>query len=242
MRNAVVTGASRGIGRAIAMELAERGYFVLVNFNKSRKQAFQVVEEIKNKGGRAIAMQADVSSYTEVKDMLSDFCEKYGAIHGLVLNAGIYIRKDFKTMSLEDWNRTIAVNLTGAFNVVKAAESCMASGSSIVFIASQLAFRGSKSSVAYGASKAGVLGLMRSLALQLASQGIRVNAISPGTIDTDIIASYTEKQRKDREREIPLGRIGTPEDVAKAVYFLLSEDASYITGANLDVNGGLYIH
>jgi len=172
--------------------------------------------------------------------MIDYFCGKYGEIHGLVINAGIYIRKNIKEMSLEDWKNTIEVNLNGAMYPVKAALKSMKKGS-IVFISSQLAFKGSKSSAAYSASKAGILGLMRSLSLQLAPE-IRVNAVAPGTIDTDIIANYTSEMRRERERQIPLGRIGKPEDIADVVSFLLSEDSRYITGATIDVNGGLYIH
>ena len=178
--------------------------------------------------------------YPEVEKMIDYFCGKYGEINGLVLNAGIYIRKNIKEMSLEDWKNTIDVNLNGAMYPVKAALNCMKKGS-IVFISSQLAFKGSKSSAAYSASKAGVLGLMRALSLQLAPE-IRVNAVAPGTIDTDIIANYTPEMRRERERQIPLGRIGKPEDIADVVSFLLSEDSRYITGATIDVNGGLYIH
>ena len=237
MKNVVVTGASRGIGRAIAIELGKRGYRVLVNYNESREKAEKIGKMI----GEAVPMKADVSKYEEVEKMIGDFCEKYGKIYALILNAGIYIRKNVEEMSVDDWKKTIDVNLSGAFYPVKAALPCMEEGGRIVFISSQLAFKGSKSSVAYGASKAGVLGLMRSLAIQLAPK-IRVNAISPGTIDTDIIKNYTPGQREKRAREIPLGRIGRPEDVAGAVAFLLSEEADYITGANIDVNGGLYIH
>ncbi|NPA75238.1 MAG: SDR family oxidoreductase [Euryarchaeota archaeon] len=241
MKNVVVTGASRGIGRAIAIELGNAGYRVLVNFFKSKDMAKEVVSAIKGMGGEAVAMKADVADYGEVKSMISEFCESYGAIYGLVLNAGIYIRKPVNAMTLEDWDRTVKVNLYGAMYPVKASLSYLENGASIVFISSQLAFRGSTSSVAYSASKAGVLGLMRSLALQLAP-AVRVNAVSPGTIDTDIISGYSEEERIARERNIPLQRIGLPEEVAHAVKFLISDESSYITGANIDVNGGLYIH
>jgi len=239
MRNVIVTGASRGIGRAIAIELAKRGYRVAINYASSQDKALEVLERIKKIGGEAEVYRADVSSYSQVEDMVSKFYRKYGKIYGLVANAGIYIRRDIRDMSLEDWHRTMEVNLNGAFYLVKAALPYMEKGS-IVFVSSQLAFKGSPSSVAYSASKAGMLGLMRSLALQLAPH-IRVNAVAPGTIDTEMIANYTPERRKRRENEIPLGRIGKPEEVARAVAFLLDDESSYITGATLDVNGGLYI-
>ncbi len=241
MKNAVVTGASRGIGRAVAIELARSGFRVLVNYYLSEVEARKTLELIERDGGSAILARADVSNYEAMQNMISGFCEKYGSIDALVLNAGIYIRRVVKDMSVEDWDRTMAVNLNGAFYPVFAALDYLADEASIVFIASQLAFRGSTSSVAYGASKAGILGLMRSLALQLAPK-VRVNAVSPGTIDTDIISSYTPEMRIAKEKSIPLGRIGTPQEVAKVVKFLVSEEASYITGANMDVNGGVFIH
>ncbi len=240
MKNVLVTGASRGIGRAIALRLARDGHRVLLNYNRSTEHAKETRDLILDNNGYADMFKANVASWREVQDMVSYFCGKYENIFGLVLNAGIYIRKNINDMSIEEWQETINVNLNGAMYPVKAALNCMPEGS-IVFISSQLAFRGSKSSAAYGASKAGVLGLMRSLAIQLAPN-IRVNAIAPGTIDTDIIASYTPEQRLKRAQEIPLARIGKPDDVAAAVSFLLSHDSRYITGATIDVNGGLYIH
>lgn len=240
MKNVVVTGASRGIGRAIALELGKRGYRVLVNYNKSEECALQVVNHINSETkGKAIAYRANVSSFEEIKNMVEDFASNFGPIYGLVANAGIYIRKRVYEMSIEDWQKTMDVNLNGPFYLVKAALPHMPSGS-IVFVSSQLAFKGSSSSVAYGASKAGVLGLMHSLALQLAPK-IRVNAVAPGTIATDMISNYTPEQLEERERAIPLNRIGKPEEVAKVVTFLIGEDSSYITGATLDVNGGLYM-
>ncbi len=242
MKNVIVTGASRGIGKAIAIELARRGYRVALNYKNSEKEAEAIMEKINNSEifkGEAYIYKADVSKYDEVKKMVDNFAGKFGKIYGLVANAGIYIRKDIWEMSIEDWHRTMDVNLSGAFYLVKASLPYISQGS-IVFISSQLAFKGSPSSVAYSASKAGILGLMRSLALQLAPN-IRVNAVAPGTIDTDMIANYTPDKRKKRENEIPLKRIGKPEDVAHVVSFLLSEESSYITGATLDVNGGLYI-
>ncbi len=240
MKNVLVTGGSRGIGRAIAIRLGKEGYRIGIVYRKSEKSAREVAGEIAREGGIAVLYRADVSKYDEVKNVADNFCKKFGEIHGLILNAGIYIRKDVYHMSIEDWDETIKVNLYGSFYPVFATLKCMKKGS-IVFISSQLAFKGSKSSIAYSASKAGILGLMRSLAIQLAPN-IRVNAIAPGTVDTDIIKDYTLEQRKKREKEIPLGRIAKPEEIASVVSFLLSEDASYITGANIDVNGGLYIH
>ncbi len=214
---------------------------MLVNYRSSEDMAREVVDEILSSGGEAVAYRADVGSVEDVRDMIRWFHGRYGCIHGLVLNAGIYLRKRAPEITVDEWERTIRVNLSGAFYVVKESLPYLADNASIVFVSSQLAFRGSSSDPAYGASKAGLLGLMRSLAIQLAPR-IRVNAVAPGTIDTDIIAIYTPEMRRERERKIPLGRIGRPEEVASVVSFLLSEDASYITGATIDVNGGLYIH
>jgi len=239
MKNIIITGASRGIGRATAIELVKRGYRVALNYNRSYEMAKKALEEIIEYGGEGELYKADVSNYVEVEKMVKDFSEKYGKIYGLVANAGVYIRRDIWKMSLEDWKRTIDVNLNGAYYLVKSALPYMKKGS-IVFISSQLAFKGSPSSVAYSASKAGMIGLMRSLAIQLAPD-IRVNAVAPGTIDTDMISTYTVEQRMKREKIIPLRRIGKPEEVAKVIAFLLSPESSYITGAVIDVNGGLYM-
>ncbi len=239
MKNVIVTGASRGIGRATAIELASRGYRIAINYLGSREAAMDVLREIEDIGGEGEVYRADVSLYKDVLRMVSSFHDSYGKIYGLVSNAGIYLRKRIEKMDVEEWRKTIDVNLTGAFNLVKASLPYMDKGS-IVLVSSQLAFKGSSSDVAYGASKAGLLGLMHSLALQLAPR-IRVNAVAPGTIDTDMISSYTQEERRERERRIPLGRIGRPEEVAKVIAFLISEDSSYITGATIDVNGGLYM-
>ncbi len=241
MKNVLITGASRGIGRATAILLGTRGYRVGINYFTSKERAMEVKNIILAHGGEAEIYRADVSSYSQVEGMVRDFSEEFGKIYGLVANAGIYIRRNIREMSLEDWRKTIATNLDGTFYLARASLPYLTEKASMVFIASQLAFRGSPSSVAYSASKAGVLGLMRSLALQLAPN-VRVNAVSPGTIDTDMISSYSAEQRKKREDAIPLRRIGTPKEVAETVAFLLSEKASYITGACLDVNGGFYIH
>ena len=238
MKNLVISGASRGIGRATAIEAARRGWRVAINYRSSKSQALEVLREIEALGGEGEVYRADISSWDEVKRMVDDFSSSFGEIHGVVANAGIYLRKGIREMRIEEWRRTLEVNLTGAFNLIKASLDHMDEGS-IVVVSSQLAFKGS-GDAAYGASKAGLLGLTRSLAIQLAPK-IRVNAVAPGTIETDIIAGYTEEQRRARERAIPLGRIGRPEEVASAILFLLSDEASYITGATLDVNGGLYI-
>ena len=239
MKNVIISGASRGIGRATAIELASRGYRIAINYNSSEREAKEVLKAILNSGGEAEIYRADVSSIGEVKRMVDDFSGSYGLIWGVVANAGIYLRKNIRAMGEDEWKRTLNVNLTGAFNLIKASLDHMEEGS-IVLVSSQLAFKGSSSDAAYAASKAGLLGLMHSLALQLAPK-IRVNAVAPGTIDTDIISSYTEEERRRREGSIPLGRIGKPEEVAKVIAFLISDESSYVNGATIDVNGGLYM-
>lgn len=236
-KKAIVTGASRGIGRAIALKFAEHGAFVGINYFKSREKA----EEVKNKVG-GMLLEADVSDEDEVEKMVNDFMDNTGGIDILVNNAGIYHRSSFIEMKSEQWDRIMNVNLKGCYNVCKYSIPHMRDGGKIIFISSQLAFKGSSHGADYAASKAGILGLMRSLALELAPRRINVNAVAPGTIDTDIIGGYTSEQRKEREMQIPLGRLGRPEDVADACLFLASELSDYITGENINVNGGLYIH
>ncbi|MCD6468916.1 MAG: SDR family oxidoreductase [Thermoplasmata archaeon] len=240
-KNAIVTGASRGIGKVTAKTLAKNGAFVGINYNKNKKAAEETLKEIQNKGGEGVLLKGDVSSSDDVKNMIDLFLKQKRNIDILVLNAGIYKRNKFIQLNREEWDKTIDVNLTGCYNVCKTALPHINKGGSIIFISSQLAFRGTDHGADYAASKAGVLGLMRSLALELAPN-IRVNAVAPGTIDTDIIASYTKEMRKKRAEEIPLKRLGTSQDVANAVLFLASNLSSYITGETININGGLYIH
>ncbi|RLF45322.1 MAG: SDR family NAD(P)-dependent oxidoreductase [Thermoplasmata archaeon] len=239
-KTALVTGASRGIGRAIAIKFAEHGAFVGINYFKSREKAEKVLDEVK-KYSDGMILKADVSDDTEVKKMVEIFVEKAEKIDILVNNAGIYRRSLFLHIKPEQWDKIMNVNLKGCYNVCRHSIPYMKEGGKIVFMSSQLAFKGSTHGADYAASKAGILGFMRSLALELADRKINVNAVAPGTIDTDIIASYTPEQREKRAMEVPLKRIGMPEDVANACLFLASGLSDYITGETIHVNGGLYI-
>ncbi|HEC82020.1 MAG TPA: SDR family oxidoreductase [Thermoplasmatales archaeon] len=241
-KNAIITGASRGIGKTIAKTFAENHAFVGINYNKNQQAAEKTLTEIQNKGGKGVLLKADVSSPENVKNMINHFLKQRDSIDILVLNAGIYKRNSFTQLTKKQWDETIAVNLTGCFNVCKTALPHINKGGSIIFISSQLAFRGSSHGADYAASKAGILGLMKSLALELAPKNIRANAVAPGTIDTDIIASYTEEMKKKRAAETPLKRLGTPQDIANVTLFLASDLSNYITGETIHVNGGLYIH
>ncbi len=239
-KKAIITGASRGIGRAIAIKFAENGAFVGVNYVHSRDKAEEVLDEVK-KYSDGILLEGDVSEYEIARKIVEKFVDIAGRIDILVNNAGIYERKKFLSLDEDSWDRTIKNNLKSCYVMSRLCVNYMPEGGKIIFISSQLALKGSSHGADYAASKAGMLGLMRSLALELAPLKINVNAIAPGTIDTDIIASYSEKERKDREKQIPLGRIGMPEDIANACLFLASNMSDYITGETLNVNGGLYI-
>lgn len=240
-KNALITGASRGIGRAIAIKFAENGAFVGINYNKSEDKARDVLKIIRDRGGDGILLKGDVSSSKDCKEVVERFIDERKSIDILVLNAGIYERGSFLEIDEERWDRVISTNLSSCYHVLRFAIPYIGNGGSIIFISSQLAFKGSKHGADYAASKAGMLGLMRSLALELAPR-IRVNAVAPGTIDTDIISNYSQEMREKRISEIPLGRLGKPEDVANACLFLASDLSSYVTGEVINVNGGLYIH
>lgn len=240
-KNALITGASRGIGRAIAIKFAENGAFVGINYNKSEDKARDVLKIIRDRGGDGILLKGDVSSSKDCKEVVERFIDKRKSIDILVLNAGIYERGSFLEIDEERWDRVISTNLSSCYHVLRFAIPYIGNGGSIIFISSQLAFKGSKHGADYAASKAGMLGLMRSLALELAPR-IRVNAVAPGTIDTDIISNYSQEMREKRISEIPLRRLGKPEDVANACLFLASDLSSYVTGEVINVNGGLYIH
>ena len=239
-KTAIITGASRGIGKAIALTFARHGAFVGLNYVTGKEKAEQVLHAIVGTGGKGMLLPGDVS--TDAPQIRDAFLEKKRHIDILVNNAGIYKRGCFTDLSLEDWQRVLSVNLTGGYHMCKECLPHMAIGGRIIFISSQLAFKGSMHGADYAASKAGLLGLMRSLALELASRNITVNAIAPGTIDTDIIRFYTPEMRQKSIRDIPLGRLGTPQDIANVSLFLASDLAGYITGETIQVNGGLYIH
>jgi 3-oxoacyl-[acyl-carrier protein] reductase len=241
-KTALVTGASRGIGRGIAIKYADHGAFVGINYLSDDREAEKTLRLVRNAGGEGLLLKGDVSRQDEVQKIVKQLISSRKTIDILVNNAGIYHRNSFDKLTVQDWERIIAVNLTSSYLMCSHVLPYMRPLSRIIFISSQLAFRGSPHGSDYAASKAGVLGLMRSLALELADRKILVNAIAPGTIDTDIIRHYTPQMRQARINEIPLERLGSPEDIANACLFFASDLSTYITGETLNVNGGLYIH
>ncbi len=241
-KTAIITGASRGIGKGIAIKFAENNCFVGINYVSNKKKAEETLKKVREKGSNGVLLKGDVSKIKDVKEIIKTFTKKKKNIDILVNNAGIYYRNSFEKQSIKTWDKVLSVNLDGSYNMCKESLPYMKKDSRIIFISSQLAFRGSSHGSDYATSKAGQLGLMRSLALELADKKILVNAIAPGTIDTDIISDYTEKQRKIRAKKVPLKRLGKPEDIAGACLFLASDLSKYVTGETINVNGGLYIH
>ena len=238
-RNALVTGASRGIGKAIAIELARNGANVIVNYNRNEKEANDVVEEIKKMGYRSIALKADVSDFDEVNKMFEVVMREFGHLDILVNNAGIIMDKTLQNMAKEEWNVVIKTNLTGAYNVTRNALQLLKPNGRIINISSLVALDGNFGQANYAASKAGIIGFTKSLAKELGRYSITVNAIAPGLIETDIIKDIPLARRKEMNKLIPLGRIGTPKDIANLALFLASPRAGYITGDVICVNGGL---
>lgn len=241
-KNAIITGASRGIGRGIAVKFAENSCFVGINYVSNKEKAEETLRLVKKHGGDGFLLKGNVSKKEDVDRIIKEFVDHRGKIDILVNNAGIYKRNKFSDLSFEEWKKIISVNLDGSFYMTSKALSYIPKGGRVIFISSQLAFRGSSHGSDYAASKAGQLGLMRSLALELADKKICVNAVAPGTIDTDIIAGYSEEMRRKRADKIPLKRLGQPDDIANACLFLASNMSDYITGETINVNGGLYIH
>jgi 3-oxoacyl-[acyl-carrier protein] reductase len=237
----LITGASRGIGKACALKLAEEGYVIGVNYNKNEKNANETVDKIIALGSEAKALKGDVANEEDVKTMVRVFVEEFGGIFGLVNNAGIYDRKKFFQLTLKDWEETITTNLTGAFLCTKYALPHIPEGGRIINIASVLAHMGSSQGAHYAASKAGIIGFSKSLARELAPKKITVNVVAPGATETDIIAHDTPEKRKERGRITPLGRVAQPKEIADGVSFLLSEKANYITGETINVNGGMWM-
>ena len=238
---AIVTGASRGIGRAIAIEFGSMGAKVVVNYNHSADAADEVVKDISKGDGEAIAIQADVSDFDQAKDLIQKGIEHFGGLHILVNNAGITRDGLIMTMSEDDWDAVAATNLKSTFNCSKAAIRHMMRKrfGRIINISSISGEMGNAGQTNYSASKAGQLGFTKALAREVASRNITVNAVAPGFIATDIWDTVPEDIQKGLMDVIPLGRIGTAVEVAKAVAFLASEQAGYITGHVLNVDGGM---
>ena len=238
----VVTGASRGLGRAIAEELGSGGAKVVINYSSSKEPAEEAAESISSNGGEAIVVQADVSDPEQAQKLIDETVEKFGRVDVLVNNAGINIDKTLKKLSVEDWDKVIQVDLNSAFYTVHAAlPHMMEQGSGkIVNMSSFVGEAGNVGQANYAAAKAGLLGFTKTAAQELARYGITVNAICPGFIETDMVANIPEEAREKLLKTVPLGRFGQPEEVARAVRFVV-EDADYMTGQSLDINGGVYI-
>jgi 3-oxoacyl-[acyl-carrier protein] reductase len=240
---ALVTGSSRGIGRAIALELAKRGFSVVINNDEKPQEKIEVMNEINKIGQRAIYIQADVSDHDQVEEMIERILNEFGRIDILVNNAGVVMDKKLENMSIEQWNRVISVNLTGTFNCTKSVIKYMKEqgGGKIINIASVVGEIGNFGQSNYAASKGGVIAFTKTVAKEYAKDGIHVNAVAPGFIKTKMVQNIPEKVMQKILDQIPLGRLGAPEEVAKLVCFLASADANYITGQVININGGMYM-
>lgn len=241
VKTALVTGASRGIGAAIAKKLAARGFMVIINYGHSSAAAEEVKNQIEQAGGQAVLMQGDVSSGDDVDRMFKDIKKTWGRLDVLVNNAGINRDTLLVRMKEDQWDAVLSTDLKSVFFITKAAASLMMRqrSGSIINIASVVGITGNAGQANYAAAKAGVIGFTKSVAKELAARGIRVNAIAPGFIETDMTDAIPEKIREGMLETIPLRRGGKAEDVANAVAFLASDDAGYIIGQVLKVDGGM---
>jgi 3-oxoacyl-[acyl-carrier protein] reductase len=240
-KTAVVTGASRGIGRAIALKLAKLGANIVVNYRNSVDAMQEVVKEIEALGVKALAVQCDISIYSDVENMMKKCVEQFGSLDILVNNAGITKDGLLMRMKEEDFDSVIDINLKGAFNCTRHVSAIMLKQRSgrIINISSVSGLTGNAGQVNYSSAKAGILGMTKAVAREFASRGVTCNAVAPGYIQTDMTDVLSEKVKDTIMTTIPLKRLGNPEDVANAVAFLASDEASYITGQVINVDGGM---
>lgn len=238
---AIVTGAGRGLGRAIALRLAEMGANIVVNYRSSEKEAEELIEEIKAKGVEALMVKADVSNFSQCEELVKAALNKFGKIDILVNNAGITKDTLLLRMKEEDFDKVIDINLKGCFNTTKHVSSVMLKQKCgrIINISSVIGLVGNAGQANYAASKAGIIGFTKACAKELGSRGITVNAVAPGFIETEMTEILSDKLKETMINNIPLKRFGNPKDVANLVGFLASDDAAYITGQVMNVDGGM---
>ena len=242
-KTVIITGASKGIGAATAILFARKGYNVVLNFNQSYQSVKLLSSSLSGQGYKVFTVKADVSNKLETDFLINETISRFGSLDVLINNAGISITAPINEMDTYDSDRIFDVNLKGVYNCCKSAVDRMISQKSgkIINISSIWGQVGASCEVAYSAAKAGVIGLTKALAKELAPSGITVNAISPGIIDTSMNAGLTVEELNEFVSQVPLGRIGSPDEIAAAAFFLASEDADYITGQVLGVNGGYVV-
>ena len=240
-KTAIVTGAAKGIGKAIALKLASLGANIVLNYRSSEEAAIKVEEEIKALGVEVLRVKGDISNLSEVENLINLAKEKFGKIDIMVNNAGITKDTLILRMKEEDFDSVIDVNLKGVFNCLKTITPVMVKQKSgkIINLSSVVGLVGNAGQVNYAASKAGVIGMTKSLAKEVGSRGVTCNAVAPGFIETDMTEVLGDKLKEEAKKALPLKRLGKPEDVANVVAFLASEDSNYVTGQVINVDGGM---